>query len=498
MSTACSGPQQEKSNGPISGPQNTRIAFCVLIVIGIFHFATIRDGHSWGDDFAQYILHARNIVEGRPYGDTGYLGNPYNIDLGLPNYPPLTPLALAPLYALFGASLVAFKTEMVVLLLGALTAIYAFVRTREGNFRALAVAALIGLNPYFFDAKNEIGSDFLFLLLTYLCFLLIEKAGAHDEKPRGLGALIGILGYLAYATRSLGALLLPAAIMLDFKRFRSLRKTTLLAVSIAVILICFHGILLRSEVDYSLVLIELFSFRTAVLNVRQYVAELGILWSNGYSPIVQKFFYLLTLPVAATGLMRTFRRRAGIGECFLPLYLATIVLWPANQGIRFLIPLMPLYMNYLLDGAEWLIARTGPVRRFVHAGLCLTILFTYSSAYARKEYGPIRGGIQEPEFLRMVSYVRQHTRTEDRFLFRKPRAFTLMTGREAAVYNRREHKARMWEFVRAAGIHYVVVPKYDLDFNSGQMDMAAFIDENPEYFVETYANTRYSVYRIIL
>jgi hypothetical protein len=45
----------------------------LLITIAVFHTATIRPGHIWGDDFAMYIHHARNIVEGRPYAQTGYL-----------------------------------------------------------------------------------------------------------------------------------------------------------------------------------------------------------------------------------------------------------------------------------------------------------------------------------------------------------------------------------------------------------------------------------------
>ena len=39
----------------------------LLAVIGAFYVLTLRQGHRWGDDFAMYILHARNIAEGRAY-----------------------------------------------------------------------------------------------------------------------------------------------------------------------------------------------------------------------------------------------------------------------------------------------------------------------------------------------------------------------------------------------------------------------------------------------
>ncbi len=50
----------------------------IVTVTGIaaWHLLTIRAGHDWGDAFSLYIQHAKNIVEGRPYADTGYLYNP--------------------------------------------------------------------------------------------------------------------------------------------------------------------------------------------------------------------------------------------------------------------------------------------------------------------------------------------------------------------------------------------------------------------------------------
>ena len=53
------------------------IPSAVLFIV-IAQVLTVREGHNWGGDFAQYILHARNIVEGRPYAQTGYIYNPSN------------------------------------------------------------------------------------------------------------------------------------------------------------------------------------------------------------------------------------------------------------------------------------------------------------------------------------------------------------------------------------------------------------------------------------
>lgn len=59
---------------------------------------TIRPGQPWGDDFAMYILHAKNIASGKAYTDTGYIPNPGYAVLGPAAYPPLFPLVLSPVY----------------------------------------------------------------------------------------------------------------------------------------------------------------------------------------------------------------------------------------------------------------------------------------------------------------------------------------------------------------------------------------------------------------
>src|SRR5438876_9591837 len=72
----------------------------VAALIGLFYLATIRPGHAWGDDFAQYIHHARNLATGVPYAATGYIYNPYNPTTGPRTYPPGLPLLLAPVVKL--------------------------------------------------------------------------------------------------------------------------------------------------------------------------------------------------------------------------------------------------------------------------------------------------------------------------------------------------------------------------------------------------------------
>jgi hypothetical protein len=72
---------------------------CVLMIVGGFYLATMRQGHSWGDDFSMYIHHAKNIVEGVDYQATGYIYNPSR-PIAPKTYPPILLLLLSPIYNL--------------------------------------------------------------------------------------------------------------------------------------------------------------------------------------------------------------------------------------------------------------------------------------------------------------------------------------------------------------------------------------------------------------
>jgi hypothetical protein len=76
-------------------PKTTHHLWLILLLITIadFHTAKIRPGHIWGDDFAMYIHHTRNIVEGRPYAQTGYLFTP-TAPISPRMYPPVFPWLL--------------------------------------------------------------------------------------------------------------------------------------------------------------------------------------------------------------------------------------------------------------------------------------------------------------------------------------------------------------------------------------------------------------------
>ncbi|MEZ4414464.1 MAG: hypothetical protein R3E10_01795 [Gemmatimonadota bacterium] len=76
------------------------LALVLLLVFGLRDATLGPDAKA--DDYAQYLLHARALVEGRPYADTGYLFSPLQWGVGPPVQSPGYPLTVAPAFALLG------------------------------------------------------------------------------------------------------------------------------------------------------------------------------------------------------------------------------------------------------------------------------------------------------------------------------------------------------------------------------------------------------------
>jgi hypothetical protein len=130
----------------------------LLTAVLVFYTFTIRDGHGWDDDAGQYIMHARNLAEGRPYREIEYIFNPEYSRLGPPSASPGFPLMLAPVWAAAGMNLRAMKVLEIGFFVSSLGILYLLYRTRLSFSSRLALIAIVGFNPVFWPHVSD--SDF--------------------------------------------------------------------------------------------------------------------------------------------------------------------------------------------------------------------------------------------------------------------------------------------------------------------------------------------------
>ena len=86
-------------------------------------------------------------------------------------YPPVFPFLLVPVYLVSGLDFQAMKLIPIAFFLLSLYAIYLNFRTKLSFYSVLAIIAIIGLNCFFWNFKDNILSDLPFLFFTYSFFL---------------------------------------------------------------------------------------------------------------------------------------------------------------------------------------------------------------------------------------------------------------------------------------------------------------------------------------
>jgi len=471
----------------------TLAAAVVLLIVAAGHVATLRRGHSWAGDFAMYVRLAANLAEGRPVADTGYIYNPAYASLGPRLYPPVYPLLLAPVYGIWGLSLVPMKAELVLLLCAFLWLFYLAHRRHAAPIVLLAAMLTIGLNPYLLRFKNSVLSDIPFLLFAYAALSLMRDAppGAPPRRALADGLLLGGAMYLAYGTRAVGLVLIPTLLAAELIRTRRLTRRTGFALAAFALLAALQACVWPGTGSY---LDQLnLDPRLMARKVEPYLNMLNHdLWENGYSRLARNGLFAATLALALIGYVARLRRRATAFEIFPVFYLAAVILWPANQGTRFLIPVIPLYVLFAFDGLWQLrVLQRRNLRLYAVAGLVAVVLASYAGRAARGYLGPIREGVHVPERRALFQHVRDQTPPDAVFIFRKPRILALYTNRRASKCRVSSRDDELWRYIRRIGATHLIVSSHlDRPFLKG------FVERNGARVHQTFSNAHFAVYRI--
>ena len=189
-----------------------------LIILASMAFSGLmmtRD-HSWGDDFAAYVLQAKSIVQGDM---PEYVAkSTFTMEESSHIFGPVTepwgyPLLLSPVYALMGLSVQALKAVAVLCYAAFLLTFFLLARTRLKDSESLLLTAVLAFNVGMLGGTNEILSDIPFALWSTLSLWLMLRAPeapvrskAHLLRP----ALVGAALFAAVFTRVAGFTALPA------------------------------------------------------------------------------------------------------------------------------------------------------------------------------------------------------------------------------------------------------------------------------------------------
>jgi hypothetical protein len=474
---------------PLTAPstwQRIAIGFGIAL-LGVVYLATLRSGQPWGDDFAMYIIQARNIADGHWFGPTGVIYNPRVVS-GPTAYPPVFPVLLAPLYRVWGMSLTPMKVEVVLFFLAALYLIFEFMARQTPFPWAAGIVAVFGLSPYFWELKESIVSDLPFLFFSMLALCVIAACERQGWQSSVGACCAAACAYLCFATRTAGVVLLASLAAAAMPQPGVWRRKAVLAAAGAAALIAIHGLVFRGAGSYLDYLHA--PWRALVHNLMAYAWNLR----NSFFGVgggVFGWLFLLVLTVGgAVGLVMRLRERVSPAEAFTLSYGLLVLVWASDEDLRFLIPLLPLWFLYIAVALRRLPARTGA---FAGLALCATAACGYAVSYAHADTGPIRDGLGDPAFVRVCDYIGGQTPQGSVFLFAKPRLLALVTGRPTAAYHQPASDAELWAYFRRISAGYVLVNR---EFPGDRDYLEPLLLRNPAAAHEAYSQSSFHLYTL--
>lgn len=465
-----------------------------IALTGVFYLATLKPGQDWGDDFAQYLVHAKNLATGRAYKESSYINNT-DAMIGPEVYPPVWPAMLVPVYRWFHGSMLVMKVEQVfIFLLTLLVMFWLFKRDLPWPL-LISLLALISLNPWIWQFRDRLISEMAFLLFIYLSFYLVERGYERNRKGWGRVAdavLIGLAIYLAYGTRSVGLVLIPAFGAYDLLKNRRPTWLAVQAISLALGLVFWQNRTLNSVGGYGPQLEPSLSY--VKQSMTEMIQLLSSYWSNGFFKPGQWALFAVLSGLAVLGLVIKLKRHLSITELFPVFYLLPFLILPLAMSVRYVVPLVPIFLLYAFIGLAEI------VRRFqfggvCYAGLVLALLLSYAGTYYKSHDSLTPPSLGTRDTQELFEFVDQQVTDNDVIVFRKPRAFALLTGKKVTVWHQEPDDQKLWDFFHRVKATYLIIGPKNIE-PEDQAFISAFVERNRDRFAETFTNADYTMYRI--
>jgi hypothetical protein len=422
--------------------------FVILLISFTLGASILTRGHEWGDDWASYVMQAQSILNGNM--DEFVERNAFtifesSIQIGPVAYPWGYPLALTPALLLRGVHPLALKVPGLFFFVGFLICLYRLIETRLTRTERLILVSLFAFNPVLINSTDYIISDIPFLFSVFLTLWFMENAEAQPGKKYRV--LLGAGIFLSFFFRTMGIALLASYLAWQGWRFSSdgarrkeIFTNTAVVSGVFVLLAVISSLIFPGGQGSYVRQLAGLTFDTVQSNLINYFYLFVQFFDPNASAAWTYLYYLLVAFFIAGAWIR--RQTDQILIIFFTVYFAIVIFWPEWQGIRFIFPLIPIFIYFAFQGmlgiVEKLPARHLSVGRGFNSGLWLLLagLFLFHSAnYAHANLKNERqiNGPFEPFSMEMYEYVRENTPPDSVIVFFKPRALRLFTHRNTIM-----------------------------------------------------------------
>jgi hypothetical protein len=403
--------------------------------------STLTRGHQWGDDFAWYIVQAESILNGSTdefMEQSAFTNQQSTTHLGPLAYPWGYPLILVPVYAVKGISPLALKLPGLLFYAGFLVCLYFLMRDRLTQTESLIVVSLFAFNPLLLQFLDQILSDIPFLFFSTLSLLLMTQAGKRNILHYvWIGAAIFFTTFL----RVTGILLLGCFLIVQFFRLLNHRKDRRTAVEIIKhsFIVCFVFALLW--------IANLLLFPSGGDSYFSQYSSL-IETAKGFAPVYfnifslffgetsgWKFLYYALLIFFLLGAWDR-RKQEPIFLLFFVLWMIVHITYPYWQGPRYIFPLLPIFIYFIVQGMKFLIEKLPADYHFLGQRLlygfwiliaAISLVKSTTNAYVNLQKDRAINGPFDPYSTEVYNYIKEKTPSDSVVIFFKPRVMVMMT-----------------------------------------------------------------------
>jgi hypothetical protein len=480
----------------------------ILFCIPLF-FINIKDWTDWGDDFAQYLSQAENIIKGQDYPLNGYI---YNDDFSLyapKTYPQGFPLIILPIIAWKGIDIQPLVVYMTLILVIFGILIYNFLRRYYSKWVSLSLVIIVLYNPWTLSFKADIVSDIpfsVFFLLSLMMFL--------SHSNRSIWKLI-ILSFIVATTifiRSIGIVLPFAFIIYAVIEFcKNLKRKDKpvsgeIKFSISVAMLSLILFALMNKIIFPLPGNSVFLYQTLIdFQHLQQTIQTNLTY---YTTVTRAFFEpwndkwqfvsiisgSLIFTFIILGMIRKMVLNFDFIDILFIIYISILIVYPySNAGFRFLFPLVPILIIYLVKGILSIDIPLKIPRNTLTILLTIFVLFSYKKGISEimRNEKIISEGPQVPGNKEAIQFIIARTEPDARISFKRPRALALYSHRSSMTHRDDATGKELLNNLEENKINYVLIC-YE-DFNKNIVDL---INDNPDIFEKVFENAKNKLYKI--
>jgi hypothetical protein len=416
--------------------------FIIILLSLTIGSASLTRGHEWGDDFASYIMQAQSVLNGTT--SEFIQRNTFTIfessfQIGPIAYPWGYPIALTPALIIKGVHPLTLKLPGLFFFAGFLLCFYFLTKDRLTRTGSLLLVSLFAFNPTLVKFLDQILSDIPFLFSIFLGLLLITKL----KPAAGKMALLGAVIFFAFFIRTTGVILLASFLAYQaicFFRQPGTRKSTL---TNSILVVFTFGLLWiitslffpNGQGSY----FEQLKGLTPII-FKENIVGYFYLFADffGASPAWISVHYVFTILF----LIGAWSQRNADQPMliFFGLYLIAMLFWPEWQGIRFIFPLLPIFVYFTFQGLSAVTNKLPeayhPLSRGIFHAFWLVVICTFLFTSTTRAYENLKddrkiNGPFDPFSTDVYNFIRAETPPDSVIVFFKPRAMRLFTDRDS-------------------------------------------------------------------